>query len=171
MSRLIPIECIEHAILLIRGTKVMLDVDLASLYGVPTKRLNEQVKRNHDRFPEDFMFELTKMERDELVANCDRFRNLKHSTALPRAFTEYGAIMLANVLKNPNAVQTSIQVVRAFVRLREMIVSHKHLALKLAQLEKKYDSQFKVVFEAIRQLMEPPSLPPKSRIGFRYNWE
>lgn len=165
MSKFLPIESIAHAIFLIRNAKVMLDVDLANLYGVPTKRLNEQVKRNIERFPDDFMFELTKAEKDELVANCDQFENLKHSSALPRAFTEHGAIMLANVLKNPKAVQTSIQVVRAFVQLREMIASHKHLALKLAQLEKKYDSQFKSVFDAIRQLMVPP-IQTKKRIGF-----
>ena len=166
MASLIPMEHIEKIILLIRGQKVILDVDLAFLYGVPTKRLNEQVKRNEERFPEDFMFQLTEKEMEELVANCDRFKNLKHSTVLAHAFTEHGAIMLANVLKSPQAVHASIQVVRAFIRLREMLISHKDLAQKLAQMERRYDHQFKIVFDAIRELMAPPPLPPKRRIGF-----
>lgn len=166
MNGLIPLEQIENFILLLRGRKVMLDVDLARLYGVPTKRLNEQVKRNIERFPEDFMFKLTEAENNELVANCDRFKNLKHSSVLPRAFTEHGAMMLANVLKSLRAVQASIQVVRAFIRLREMLLSHKELAQKLNQLEKKYDSQFRIVFDAIRQLMEPPPEKPKRPMGF-----
>lgn len=165
MKALIPKERIEKAILLIRGQRVMLDADLARVYGVTTRRLNEQVRRNRARFPEDFMIQLNADEKKELVANCDRFKNLKHSTVLPLAFTEYGAIMLASVLNSQLAVDASVQVVRAFVRLREILASHKDLAHKLAKLEKKYDHQFKVVFDAIRQLMTPPS-NPKRKIGF-----
>lgn len=157
---------IERKILLIRGEKVMLDADLASLYGITTKRLNEQVKRNRDRFPDDFMFQLTETEKAEVVANCDHLMKLKFSPVLPYVFTEHGAIMLASVLNSPIAVQSSVLVVRAFVKLREMMTTHKDLARKLVDMEKKYDSQFKVVFDAIRQLMAPP-VTKKVQIGFR----
>lgn len=173
MSELLPIEriegealSVEELIRLIRGERVIVDADLARIYGVTTKRLNEQVRRNRARFPEDFMFTLTVEENRQLVANCDRFKNLKHSSSLPSVFTEHGAIMSANVLRSECAVQASIQVVRAFVRLRRMILANKDLARKLEDLEKKYDSQFRVVFDAIRQLMAPPPVPPKRRIGF-----
>jgi len=163
---IIPLERIEQSILLIRGHKVMLDSDLAKLYGVTTKRLNEQVKRNRSRFPEDFMFRLTAKEKAEVVANCDHLTQLKFTPTLPYAFTEHGAVMLASVLNSSIAVQASIQVVRAFVRLRGILATHKELARKLEELERKYDSQFKVVFEAIRQLMTPPE-PKRRPIGFR----
>lgn len=156
---------LERQILLIRGYKVMLDLDLAEVYGVPTKRLNEQVKRNRDRFPEDFMFQLTPDEKAQVVANCDHLERLKFSPNLPYAFTEHGALMLASVLSSPVAVQASIQVVRAFVRLRELLAGNRELAEKLAALEKRYDSQFRVVFDAIRELMTPPS-PPRRKNGF-----
>jgi hypothetical protein len=162
----IPVERIERSILLIRGEKIMLDADLAVLYGVTTKRLNEQVKRNRSRFPEDFMFQLTEKEKVEVVANCDHLKRLKFSPNLPYAFTEHGAIMLATVLNSPIAVHASIQVIRAFVRLRKMLASNAELARKLEALEKKYDAQFKVVFEAIRELMSPQE-PKRRRIGFR----
>jgi hypothetical protein len=158
-------ERIENAIILIRGEKVMLDLDLASIYGVTTKRLNEQVKRNFTRFPSDFMFQLTETEKAEVVANCDHLARLKFSPHLPYAFTEHGALMLANVLNSERAAQTSVQVVRAFVKLRQMLASNAELARKLAAMEKKYDAQFKVVFDAIRQLMSPPA-KPKREIGF-----
>jgi hypothetical protein len=164
---IIPVERIQQSILFIRGEKVMLDADLAVLYGVTTKRLNEQVKRNRDRFPEDFMFKLTEKEKAEVVANCDHLKRLKFSSTMPYAFTEHGAIMLAAILNSPVAVQASIQIVRAFVRLRQMLASNKELARKLDALEKKYDAQFKVVFDAIRQLMTPPDPKKKSKIGFR----
>ena len=157
---------IEKKIYLIRGLKVMLDTDLAVLYGVTTKRLNEQVKRNHDRFPEDFMFQLNEKEKAEVVANCDHLRRLKFSPKFPYAFTEHGAIMLAAVLNSPIAVQASIQVVRVFVSLRKMLASNTELSRKLDALEKKYDYQFKIVFDAIRQLMTPPE-PREKKIGFR----
>ena len=161
----IPVERIENSILLIRREKVMLDADLAELYGVPTKALNQAVKRNIDRFPEDFMFQLTNQEKEEVVTNCDHLKRLKFSPNLPYAFTEHGAIMLATVLNSPIAVQASIQVVRAFVKLRRLLASNAELARKLATIEKKYDAQFRVVFDAIRQLMTPPE-PKKRKIGF-----
>jgi len=165
MKALIPVEMIEKKILMIRGEKVMLDADLSELYGVTTKRLNEQVKRNRERFPDDFMFQLTEEEKAEVVANCDHLKRLKFSPVLPYAFTEHGAIMLAAVLNSPIAVQTSVLVVRAFVKLRQMLASNAELARKLNEMEKKYDAQFKIVFDAIRQLMTPPE-PKKRKIGF-----
>jgi hypothetical protein len=162
---IVPVEKIERSILFIREEKVMLDVDLANLYGVTTKRLNEQVKRNRNRFPEDFMFQLTEKEKAEVVANCDHLKMLKFSPHLPYAFTEHGTIMLATVLNSSVAVQASIQVVRAFIKLREMIATHKEFARKLDEMEKKYDAQFKIVFDAIRQLMSPPE-KHKRKVGF-----
>ena len=152
---------IERTILFIRGQRVMLDTDLARLYGVTTKRLNEQVKRNHQRFPTDFMFQLTAREKAEVVAICDHLRMLKFSHNLPYAFTEHGAVMLANVLSSPVAVKASIQGVRAFIRLRGIIAEHKELVHRLDALEQKYDAQFKVVFKAVKRLLEPPPKPKK----------
>ena len=157
---------IERRILLLRKHKVMLDADLAELYGVSTKRLNEQVKRNRDRFPADFMFRLIPSERVEVVAKCDHLYRLRFSPALPYAFTEHGAIMLASILNSPVAVRASIQVVRAFIAMREALAANKALARKLAILERKYDTQFKAVFDAIRRLMAPPT-PGRPQIGFR----
>ena len=138
------------------------------MYGVPTKALKQQIKRNIERFPEDFMFELTKDEKDELVTNCDRFKNMKHSTVLPRVFTEHGAIMVASVLNSPRAVAASIYVVRAFVRLRELLAAHQELARKLDDLERKiqtHDKAIQSIFAAIRLLMTP-SETPRRKIGF-----
>ena len=163
---LVPLERIERSILLIRGEKVIIDADLAGFYGVPTKRLNEQVKRNIDRFPEDFMFQLSQGEKDEVVANCDHLNNIKFSPTLPYAFTEHGALMAANVLNSPQAVEMSVFVVRAFVRLRQLLSSHADLARKVNALEKKYDHQFKAVFDAIRELMSPKPVPANREIGF-----
>jgi ORF6N domain len=165
-AALVPVERVERRILFIRGEKVILDSDLAELYGVTTKRLNEQVRRNRDRFPPDFMFQLTAEEKAEVVANCDHLARLKFSPALPLAFTEHGAIMAANVLSSSKAVAASVMVVRAFVRLRQMLASHADLARKLEALEKRYDAQFKQVFAAIRALMEPPEDPPRKRVGY-----
>jgi hypothetical protein len=162
---LVPAERIERSILLIRGQKVMMDADLARIYHVPTKRLNEQVKRNRHRFPDDFMFQLTPEEKAEVVANCDHLRSLRFSPTLPYAFTEYGAVMLASVLNSSVAIAASVQVVRAFVKLRELLATHKDLARKLEALERRYDAQFKAVFDAIRQLMAPPEAK-RRRIGF-----
>ena len=164
----IPIARVEQAILLVRGEKVILDSDLAKLYGVTTKRLNEQVKRNRERFPDDFMFQLTSEEARlsqrsrSQIATLKRGQNIKY---LPYAFTEHGAIMAANVLNSKTAVAASVQVVRAFVRLRQMFASNAELARKLEGLERKYDHQFKVVFDAIRQLMTQPE-PKRKQIGF-----
>ncbi len=162
---IIPIEHIESKILTIRNRKVMLDRDLAGLYGVTTKRLNEQVRRNKERFPDDFMFQLTGDEKKEVVANCDHLSSLKYAPYLPYAFTEHGAVMLASVLNSPIAVQTSILVVRAFIKLRKVLATHKDLVRRMNELEKKYDAQFKIVFDAIRQLMIPPE-KTKRKIGF-----
>ena len=167
LRTLVP-EVIEKRILLIRGQKVMLDSDLAKLYGVPTKRLNEQVRRNANRFPEDFMFQLSAEEAEVLrsqFATLDKGRG-RHRKYLPLAFTEQGVAMLSSVLHSKRAVLVNIEIMRTFVRLREILATHKDLARKLEELEAKYDGQFRVVFEAIRQLMTPPA-PPKRRIGFR----
>ena len=161
----VPVERIEGKILTIRGHKVMIDQDLASLYGVTTKRLNEQVKRNQARFPEDFAFRLTQDEKAEVVANCDHLAKLKFSAARPLVFTEHGALMAASVLNTPRAVEVSLYVVRAFVRLKQAIASHTELARRIDQLEAKTDAKFKVVFEAIRELMTPPETKRRP-IGF-----
>jgi hypothetical protein len=168
-TSLIPLERIERSIFLIRGQKVMLDADLAELYGVTTKRLNEQVKRNRGRFPPDFMVQLTAKEKTKVVANCDHLSKLKFSPVLPNAFTEHGAIMVASVLNTPRAIQTSVLVVRAFVRLRAMLTTHKELAHKLSELERKlvnHDEAIQSLMNAIRQLMTPPE-PKRRPIGFR----
>ena len=165
----VPIEQIQQSILLIRGKKVMLDTDLARLYGVPTKRLNEQVKRNRDRFPQDFMFQLSAEEKTEVVAKCDHLASLKFSPTHPYAFTEHGAIMLAAVLNTPRAIEVSVFVVRAFVKLREILTTHKALAHKLAELESKietHDEAIRSLVSAIRQLMAPPAAGQK-KIGFQ----
>ena len=150
---------------MIRGQKVMLDADLANLYGVTTKRLNEQVKRNRNRFPGDFMFQLTTNEKAGVVAICDHLSQLRFSPVLPYAFTEHGAIMLASVLNSAVAVHVSVQIVRAFTKLRQAVASNKALIRRVSQLEEKYDPQFRVVFDAIRQLMKPPE-PTRRKIGF-----
>ena len=165
---LVPAERINRMILLIRGQKVMLDSDLADLYGVSTKRLNEQVKRNADRFPEDFMFRLNAEEKKEVVANCDHLRSLRFSPSSPYAFTEHGALMLASVLNSRRAVDASVFVVRAFVRLRELLSSHRELAKKVSELERKtkgHDEQIRSLVGAIRQLMMPDEKKTK-KIGF-----
>jgi hypothetical protein len=172
---------VEEIILTVRGERVILDHDLARLYGVTTKALNQAVRRNLDRFPSDFVFrlnlqEVTGLRSQSVTSNStvDRSQSVISlrggRRSLPYAFTEHGALMAANVLRSPRAVEMSLFVVRAFVRLRRSLVQHADLARKLEALEKKYDAQFKVVFDAIRQLMAPPSAPPvrqRPRIGFR----
>lgn len=168
MESLVPMELIEKRIFFIRGHKVMLDTDLAALYGVQTKVLNQAVKRNERRFPSDFMFFLTKEEKDELVTNCDRLRRLRHSSALPRAFTEQGFAMLSSVLNSERAVDVNIEIMRAFIRLRALLSTHKELAGKLSELEKRlegHDERIRVIFQAIRQLMTSPD-KPRRNIGF-----
>ena len=162
----IPMDRIASRILLVRGRRVLIDADLASLYGVATKALNQAIKRNAVRFPDDFAFRLTAAEKEEVVTNCDHLRRLRFSPVLPHAFTEHGAIMAANVLSSPAAIRASVHVVRAFVQLREMIASHRAFAKRLDELEARYDRQFRVVFDAIRELMTPPEPKPRRRIGF-----
>jgi len=170
-ASLIPVERIEQSILLIRGQKVMLDRDLAQLYGVETRVLNQAVRRNIDRFPEDFMFSLTReeiMRISQIVISSVHpgVKTLKFSKNV-MAFTEHGVAMLSSVLNSPRAVQVNIQIMRTFAKLRVIMLQHKDLARRLDELEKKYDTQFKVVFDAIRQLMAPAEPePPKKRIGF-----
>ena len=158
-------ERITDAIILVRGEKVMLDADLAALYGVETKALVRAVKRNASRFPGDFMFQLTSAEFDALRYQSGTSRSWGGRRFAPYAFTEHGVAMLSSVLRSERAVQVNIEVVRAFVRLRFMLATHSDLARKLVALEKKYDAQFKVVFDAIRELMAPRG-HPKRRIGF-----
>jgi len=163
----IPLERVEQAIFLIRGEKVIIDSDLATLYGVSTARLNQQVHRNIDRFPDDFMFRLSRAEFNSLILqNATSKKARGGRRKLPYAFTEHGAIMAANVLSSKRAVEASVQVVRAFVKLRQMLASNTELALKLDELERKYDHQFKIVFDAIRELMTPTTTQAKP-IGFR----
>jgi phage regulator Rha-like protein len=165
---LIPPEKIDRSILQIRGKKVMLDTDLADVYGLKTSRLNEQVKRNQDRFPSDFMFQLSDDEKAEVVANCDHLEKLKFSRTNPYAFTEHGTIMLASVLNTPTAIQTSVLIVRAFVKLREILSANKELERKLLDMESKYDKQFTQVFQAIRELMQLETMEKKRpQIGYK----
>jgi hypothetical protein len=170
---------IENRIVVVREHKVIIDADLATLYGVPTKALNQAVKRNADRFPQDFMFQLTAPEKAEVVTACDHLQKLKFSKALPYAFTEHGAIQAANALTSPRAVEMGIYVVRAFVRLKAAAAIHGDLAKRLAELEDKTEglalthdtfsrntrAQIKQIFDALRELMTPPD-PPKRPIGF-----
>lgn len=159
-------EDISQQIHTIRGHRVMLDADLAELYDVPTKAFNQAIQRNMDRFPEDFMFQLME---EEFAGLRSQFVTSKKGRGgrryLPYVFTEQGVAMLSGVLNSHRAVQVNIAIMRAFVRMRRMLVSHEELARKVAALEGKYDSQFRVVFDAIRALMEPPKTP-RQRIGF-----
>ncbi len=160
---------IESSILVIWNQKVILDADLAELYWVSTKVFNQAVRRNQDRFPEDFMFRLTTEEKGEVVTNCDHLQRLRFSPVLPVAFTEHGAIMAATVLNSDRAIKLSVFVVRAFLKLREMLGTQKEFAHKLGELETKFaehDKKFTVVIQAIRGLTRPTADPPKRRIGF-----
>lgn len=167
VQSLIPAERIEQSILLMRDAKVLLDSDLAALYGVETKALVRAVQRNLDRFPADFMFQLTRSEWDDLRSQFGTSRMWGGRRYLPYVFTEQGVAMLSSVLRSARAVQVNIAIMRAFVKLREMLSTHKYLARKLLEMEKTYDAQFKVVFDAIRQLMVPPVPRKRRRIGFR----
>ena len=161
---IVPAGRIQNSIYLVRGQKVMLSTDLAELYGVSEKVLNQAVKRNTERFPDDFMFQLTRQEFANLKSQIVTLE-IHSPRATPYAFTEQGVAMLSSVLHSPRAVKVNIEIMRAFVHLRQLLGTHTDLARKLESLEKKYDAQFKVVFEAIRQLMTEPEPPPK-RIGF-----
>jgi phage regulator Rha-like protein len=164
---IIPTELIENKIYLIRGKKVMLDKDLAELYDVETKVLNQAVKRNIARFPEDFMFQLDKEETSGLsrsqFVTLKRGQNIKY---LPYVFTENGVAMLSSVLNSERAIQVNIQIMRTFTKIREMLISHKDLKQKIEEMEKKYDAQFKIVFNAIKELMSAPEKPLR-KIGFK----
>ena len=166
MTELIPQEILEKKIYLIRGQKVMFDKDLASLYEVETKVLNQAVKRNIKRFPPDFMFQLNQEEADGLsrsqIVTLKRGHNIKY---LPYVFTENGVAMPSSILKSDRSITVNIQIMRTFTKLRELMSTHKDLKRKIDQMEKKYDDQFQVVFEAIKQLLESPK-KPKKQIGF-----
>ena len=166
-NSIIPVEIIENKIYLIRNKKVMLDSDLAELYDVETKVLNQAVKRNIARFPEDFMFQLNKEEASGLsrsqIVTLKRGQNIKY---LPHAFTENGVAMLSSVLNSERAIQVNIQIMRTFTKIREMLLSHKDLKHKIEEMEKKYDAQFKIVFNAIKELMSQPEKPIR-KIGFK----
>jgi len=172
----VQIERIEERIYAIRGQRVMLDADLARLYSVSTKRLNEQVKRNRKRFPANFMFQLTAVEKTEVVANCDHLRKLRFSHALPYAFSEHGAIMVATVLNTSRAIQVSVFVVEAFVKMRAALSNHRELAHKLTALEKELKERLDIheaaivsILQRVMDIIDPPALPPppKKEIGFQ----
>ena len=168
-STVISSDHIAYRILLVRNQRVIVDADLADLYGVTTKRLNEQVKRNAERFPADFIFQLTEDEKRELVANCDHLVNLKFSHTCPYVFTEHGAIMVASVLNSTKAIETSVLVVRTFVKLRQLLSTNLKLRNKLIELENRldgHDDAIKTLVNAIHQLMEPPKTDDKKSIGF-----
>lgn len=163
---ILSVDFIERRIYLIRKQKGMLDSDLAELYGVKPIRLREQVKRNRERFPADFMFQLNDREVNSMVSQ-NAIPSRQHlGGSLPYVFTQEGVAMLSSVLRSKRAITVNIAIMRAFVKLREMLATHKDLAAKLDALEKKYDRQFKIVFDAIRQLMQPEAPPKERRIGF-----
>ncbi|MDO9513736.1 MAG: ORF6N domain-containing protein [Elusimicrobiota bacterium] len=162
MSVLVPVEIIASKIFLIRGQKVMIDRDLAELYGVSTKALNQAVKRNVERFPEDFMVQLTNKEKKELVTNCDRLGLLKYSSINPYAFTQEGVAMLSSVLRSKRAVQVNIGIMRAFVRIREYLATHEGVLKKLEQ----HDRQIKTIFGVINKLLLPPKTKRTGKMGF-----
>ncbi|MCJ7790625.1 MAG: ORF6N domain-containing protein [Candidatus Atribacteria bacterium] len=164
MKDLILQEIIERRILLIRGHKVILDKDLAVLYGVTTGNLNKALSRNLNRFPDDFMFQLTKEEFKNLIFHFGT-SSWGGTRKMPRAFTEQGVAMLSSILHSKRAIQVNIQIMRTFVKLRKMIITNEELAIKLEVLERKYDEQFKVVFDILRELMELPE-KPRRKIGF-----
>jgi len=169
MNPVIQVEAIERRILLIHGQKVMLDADVADFYGVQTKRLNEQVKRNRKRFPSDFLFRLTEEERDEVVAKCDHLSRLKYSSTLPYAFTEHGAVMAASVLNSDRAIEISVFVVRAFTRLGRLITVNDDILSRIAAIEGKlvgHDRGILALAAEIRRLLPQQPIPETRRIGF-----
>lgn len=171
MNELIPIEIIENRILILRGQKVMLDRDLAQLYEVETKRLNEAVKRNIERFPDNFMFKLNDNELKELVANCDRFKTLKHSASLPYAFTEYGVAMLSSVLNSKKAIAINIQIIQTFIKVKEFALSHNDFSQRISELEKYFinyandnNEQIQKINETLNYLID---ITKPNKIGFK----
>lgn len=175
-NELVQEQVVESKIFMIRGHKVMLDKDLAKLYIVTTGNLNKAVRRNLERFPEDFMFQLTKKEEDSLRFQFGSLKRGQHSKYLPYAFTEQGVAMLSSVLRSKRAIQVNIAIMRAFVKLRQILSMNKELAYKLAELERKiekHDVEIQAIFEAIRKLMAPAPTKPKPQIGFKpdHNWK
>ena len=167
-NAVIPVERIENIIIPLRGVKVIIDSDLAKIYGVTTKKLNQAVKRNIHRFPPDFLFQISQKEKEEVVTICDHLSRLKFSPYLPFAFTEHGAIMAASVLNSQRAIEVSVFVVRAFIKLREWASQHRELSRRLTELEKRFgmhDGQIGAILKALRQLMLPPA-KTKKKIGF-----
>lgn len=162
-------EIIERKIYLVRGKKVMFDRDLATLYGVTTSYLNRQVKRHLSRFPDDFMLQLTDKEFKNLICQFGT-SSWGGTRKKPRAFTDYGILMLSSVLNSERAIQVNIQIMRTFARMKELISHHKNLQKKIDEMEKKYDSQFKAVFDAIREILEPPKTKLKKPIGFHVKY-
>ncbi len=161
-----PVHKIGGTILLIRGQKVILDFHLAELYGIETRVLKQQVRRNIARFPDDFLIRLGKKEWQELITNCDKLGDIKYSPSPPFAFTEQGVAMLSSVLRSPKAIEVNIAIMRTFVKLRKMMESNKELRQKVESMEKKYDGQFQVVFKAIKGLMEKKN-ETRRMIGFK----
>ena len=168
-GEIVLVDRIDPCILMLRGQRVILDAALAELYGTTTKAFNQAVKRNADRFPGDFCFQVTGAEKREVVTNCDHLARLRFSRTLPYAFSEHGALMAASVLNTPRAIDVSVYVIRAFVKLRELLSTHKELAGKLADLERKvssHDEAIQSLVAAIRRLMQPPLAAPRPPIGF-----
>jgi predicted XRE-type DNA-binding protein len=166
MDSLVIHSEIGSRIITLRGEQMLLDRDIAELYGVETKRLNEQARRNIERFPEDFMFQLTKNEKNELVAKCDRFELLKHSTTMPYAFTEQGIYMLASVLKSPQAIAVNIAIIRTFKKLREFTHHYNSLAKKLMEADHKHDKRYRELKQAMDDLIATSQTDAIRQIGF-----
>ncbi len=168
---IVPNEIILSKILFIRNQKIMIDSDLAELFGVPTKRLNEQVKRNSNRFPENFMFQLTQIEKEQVVANCDHLRKLKFSSTLPYAFTEHGTMMLANVINSEKAVETSIRIIEVFVKMRDYLSDNAVIKSELEAIKKKlvnHDKNIELVFSYLDELIDKQELKTERiRIGYK----
>lgn len=165
MKKLIVSEVIEQKIYLVRGQKVMLDFDLAVLYGVPRRSLNQAVKRNKKRFPKDFMFRLDREENNRLKSQFVILTEKNYDIYQPYAFTEHGILMLSSVLNSEKAIQVNIEIMRTFIKLRNILAEHKDILRKIEAMEKKYDSKFRIVFDTIRKMMTPDT-PPKRKIGF-----
>ncbi len=165
---------LDQCILTVRAEKVILDADLAELYGVTTKALNQAIKRNAERFPDDFAFSLTADEKAEVVTNCDHLARLRFSPVLPRAFTEHGALMAATVLNSSRAVAMSLYIIRAFVKMREDLAANDAILKRLAEIDKTlllHDAGLREIYQKLRPLLEPPPSPPKPEIGFHVNEE
>jgi hypothetical protein len=166
MKRLKPVESL---ILTIRGSKLLIDADLAAIYGVETRALNQAVKRNSERFPKDFIFQLNADEKLKVITNCDHLSQLKFAKSLPFAFTEHGALMAATVLNSPEAVAMSVYVVRAFIQMRERLAANREILKRLTEIDKtllEHDSVLRDIYRKLLPLLQPPPAPPKRRIGF-----